>query len=46
MDADGIVVRRYKPGIQPLAITSDLKGLIKTGVVPPKKKPMLNDFDA
>ena len=44
LDESGSVVRRYKPGIRPEAVREDIEGLIKTGTVPPRKKPSLNDY--
>jgi glutathione peroxidase len=44
VDASGMPVRRYKPGILPTAIEGDLLALLKTGKVPPKKKASLNDY--
>jgi hypothetical protein len=44
VNADGIPVRRYKPGILPLQLDGDISELIKTGKVSPRKKVTLNDY--
>ena len=44
IDGNGVPIRRYKPGVEPSQITGDIDELIKTGKLPPKKKPTLNDF--
>lgn len=44
IDADGVPVRRYKPGVKPLALESDISTLINTGTLPLRKKPSLNNY--
>jgi glutathione peroxidase len=44
VDANGMPVRRYKPGIEPFEVEGDLAALLKTGTVPPRKKAVLNDY--
>ena len=41
---DGTPLRRYKPGIRPAELTADIKSLIATGVIPPKKRATLNEY--
>eukprot|EP01041_Mallomonas_annulata_P009632 gene9632-20022_t len=44
LDANGTPVRRYKPGIRPDMLDKDIKSLVSTGILPPRKKASLNDF--
>jgi glutathione peroxidase len=44
IDADGVPVRRYRPGIIPSALETDVNALITKGTLPPRKKATLNDF--
>jgi glutathione peroxidase len=44
VDGSGVPVRRYKPGIRPLALSADVESLVNTGAVGPRKKPALNDY--
>ena len=44
LDSNLKPVRRYKPGIRPDALEVDIKGLLTSGTVPPRKKPSLNDY--
>ena len=44
IDADGIPVRRYRPGILPSALEADVNALIDRGTLPPRKKVALNEF--
>ena len=44
IDADGVPVRRYRPGIVPSALEGDVSALIAKGKIPPRKKATLNDF--
>eukprot|EP01035_Chromulina_nebulosa_P026262 gene26262-34352_t len=41
---DGTPLRRYKPGIRPAELATDIKSLIATGVIPPKKRATLNEY--
>ena len=44
LDSNLEPVRRYKPGIRPDALEADIKGLLTSGTIPPRKKPSLNDY--
>jgi glutathione peroxidase len=41
---EGTPLRRYKPGIRPAELATDIKSLIATGVIPPKKRATLNEY--
>lgn len=45
VNSSGTPLRRYKPGIRPAQLSSDVKSLIATGVVPARKKVVLNDYE-
>lgn len=44
IDADGVPVRRYRPGTLPEDLNKDITSLISTGKVPPRVKATLNAF--
>ena len=45
IDGQGIPIRRYRPGVEPEELTTDIAALIKTGTLPAaRKKKSLNDF--
>lgn len=41
---DGTPLRRYKPGVRPAELATDIKSLIATGIIPPKKRATLNEY--
>jgi len=43
IDAQGMPVRRYKPGVQPLALDADVSELLTTGALKPRRRTTLNE---
>jgi len=44
MDADGVPVRRYQPGIDPEQMERDIKGLLAGKKLPSARKTSLNEY--
>jgi len=46
LDADGVPIRRYKPGVYPMdsPLQDDIDAYLTKGTLPPKRPRSLNDF--
>jgi len=44
MDADGVPVRRYQPGIDPEQMEGDIKSLLAGKKLPSARKTSLNEY--